>query len=378
MKKSLLATLPVAAFVSGMAVVPSVFADGLPAECSDVDSKDGLMTALGNSQCTTINLKQGASINDITGLLTVNRDLTLNLNGGTITRTNPSGNAVIDVTSGTFTLIGDGNIVYSGNGNGPTAAIVAEANSTVTVKGGTLTADNGIAAMGANSTVNFEGGEIIAAQNAINSSGSLASESTIKISGGTITAGAAVVYMPQTGNLDITGGTQTGYVGVVTRAGVVNITGGTLKATGEGSKQIGDADVEFPGGVAVIVDDKTPGYDGDAKATIGAGATIEATNTEYGAVLAYENTDNAGDVITIAAGATFNGVAPQTAYLGGLVVGPNNVVMTEAEAEALNRQEEETTENPNTADPVALYVTIAAVALVGLGATALITSKTRR
>ena len=39
---------------------------------------------------------------------------------------------------------------------------------------------------------------------------------------------------------------------------------------------------------------------------------------------------------------------------------------------------EENPENPNTADPVALYATIAAVALVGLGATAFIAKKSRR
>ena len=39
---------------------------------------------------------------------------------------------------------------------------------------------------------------------------------------------------------------------------------------------------------------------------------------------------------------------------------------------------EEENANPNTADPVALYATIAAVALLGLGATALIAKKSRR
>ena len=39
---------------------------------------------------------------------------------------------------------------------------------------------------------------------------------------------------------------------------------------------------------------------------------------------------------------------------------------------------EENPENPNTADAIATYITIAAVALVGLGATAVVAYKSRR
>ena len=378
MKKSLLVTLPVAAFVAGMAVVPSVFAD--EPNCNDISDATALGAAL--SQCETINLKAGAQIS-VEELLNVNaKDVTLNLNGATVTRTNEEGNSVFNVENQSLTVNGPGKIVYSEKGVGPTRAITAGENGTVTVNGGAeLVGDNGIAVWGAGAKVYFKDGTITATENGINGNGAESSDSTIEISGGTINAGAAVVYMPQSGNLNITGGTQTGYIGVVTRAGTVNITGGTLKATGDEPMQIGDADVEFPGGVAVIVDSQTPGYDtGTPKATIGAGATIEAANTEEGAVLAYENAEGAAEEITIEKGATFLGAAPKAAYLDSMVIGPNNKVMTQAEADKMAEElaNQGKTENPDTADSIALYATIAAVALVGLGATAVIAKKARR
>ena len=54
--------------------------------------------------------------------------------------------------------------------------------------------------------------------------------------------------------------------------------------------------------------------------------------------------------------------------------------MTEAEAERMEAEmnREESVANPNTTDPIALYATIATVALLGLGASVLVAKKSHR
>ncbi len=382
-KKNLLLGI-VSAFVVSMAFMPNVYAD--EPKCTGI-ANDTELTAAINS-CETITLAKDAKITTTAMIDVNNKNITLDLNGGSITRTNEEGNTVITVSNGGSLVIkdsvGTGKVVYSGKGSSITQALAIDGNGTLTVKGGTFIADTGVALWGDNGKLNFEGGTITATQNAISGNGAHSGNSTINISGGTIeSTGGAVVYMPQSGTLNITNGNLTGYVGIVSRAGEVNLAGGTITTTGTDPVQIGDADVQFPGGVAVIVDNKTPGYTkGTGKAVISSGAKINATNENP--VLAYENEENPSDEIQIKAGAVFTGTKPAEAYLGNLVVGPNNAVMTKAEAEKmeaeLNNQDtsddttvdnsqasdDENVENPQTGDGIVAYIAMAIMSLISL------------
>lgn len=386
MKKSLIVTLPVAAFVAGMAVVPSVFAaDTLPAKCNtDVKDYASFNAAYGDEQCTTITLNGDVAVESNT-FITISKDLTLDLNGFKISRSAPEGNTVISINSPANVTIQDsseeqdGTIEYDGTSSaGPTRAVTVDSNSKLTVNGGNFVGEDGIGLWGDNPVLNVAGGKIIAKDgNGITGNGANTHNATVSITDGTIESpNGAAIYQPETGNLNVSGGTLSGKVGIVARAGTIDITGGTINASGTGEEQIGDlADPKVPLGVGVYVNNVSGSYNKGANVSI-ANATINATNENP--VLAYQ-AENPGEEIKVLAGTTFNGTKPTEAYLGDLVIGPNNVVMTETDLEKLlEEMANQNTENPDTADSIAMYITIAAVALLGLGATTLIAKKARR
>ena len=55
----------------------------------------------------------------------------------------------------------------------------------------------------------------------------------INVTGGSITGNNAAIYHPQEGELNISGGVLTGYTGIVMKSGSLNISDGTIKATGD-------------------------------------------------------------------------------------------------------------------------------------------------
>ena len=437
MKKALLATLPIAAFVAGMTVVPSVFAADSTDNCTPVDL-DAFQKDLQADNCSTITL--GGKI-DLTKYETITKELTIDLGGYNITNT--AGNTALYVNDGgKLTLTGNGTVQAASAANAPVfvqngtlnvqgnakientangMAIIGQAStinisenasiinsgsdgtgisidgeqSKLTITGGTVDANgNAITVFGNNPTVEISGGKIKSSNGfALSGNGSNddkgTHDSTIKISGtASLTSeSTAAIYNPQSGTLEVTGGTITGALGIVARQGTITVTGGTITANGQGNDYtVGDATdasgrVKLPGGVAMLVDN-TENYGGGAdpaKATIGGTAVINATAENPVQAFGVEN--NAGNTVIVNQGAKFNGTKPAAAYLGeGLVVGPNNVVMTEAEAEKMAEDlaNQGTTENPNTADSIATYITIATVALLSLGATALIAKKANR
>ena len=227
---------------------------------------------------------------ELTDVLTISRDITLDLNGQTLKRTHTEANGyAVVVQNGAKLIINDGSsgktgVIRSEN----TAGNESSSNSdrgikiggdskggSVVMNGGTIMVNeefgvgialyasqvpnttaipvnltvrdgaviNGghgaIAAFGNKSTVNIEGGVITARAYAISGNGTNTADknnggSEINISGGTITSKEDVaIYHPQAGVLNISGGTISGHDGIEMPSGTLNMSGGIVMANGE-------------------------------------------------------------------------------------------------------------------------------------------------
>ncbi len=172
-------------------------------------------------------------------------------------------------------------------------------SNSLEIKAGTdITSEGiGVAVIGNNPKLDILGGKITAKSFAVSGNGSLTVNSTINIEGGELkSTNSAAIYHPQTITLNVKGGILTGLVGIVARQGNVNISGGTINATGDkdGKSCFGDAKegnecVQLPLGSAVIVDNKASGYTGVSKVAI-SGGDFHTTTTPIVSI-----NNNAGD-----------------------------------------------------------------------------------
>ena len=140
-----------------------------------------------------------------------------------------------------------------------------------TIEGGYQIGQEGGPGVYTEATVSINGGVIVGRDNsAVAGNGTKgAGGTTINISGGTLighiqTTGyiANVVYHPNEGTLNISGGTlyADNGVAVLMRAGTANITGGTIISTGSATGKVGDNSNYIPC-AGVVVDEKA-GYPG--------------------------------------------------------------------------------------------------------------------
>ena len=249
-------------------------------------------------------------------LANADKTYTLDLNGKKI---ESAGSFTMAITKGTITIT-DSSSAKTGaiknSKNGP--AIVVCSKSSLTIKGGTyetvledgkapaatiqvgnlsdeakdagtLVVENGatvkgsVSAFADGSSITVNGGTINGGKTfAVSGNGANSKNSTITINGGTLTSDeTAVIYQPQTGTLNVKGGTLTGKFGIVARRGNVNVTGGTITATGTGEAAVGDAKdkegnrIQLKSGTAFVIDNASEGYTGDAKVIID-GGTVNA------------------------------------------------------------------------------------------------------
>lgn len=171
------------------------------------------------------------------------------------------------------------------------AAFVSK-GSTLTVNGGYFhSAEFGIGVQGEGATLVMSGGAVVADNNAaIGGNGKDEAESrdtSISISGGTVISHidadgyiACGIYHPQRGKLSITGGTvyADNGVGVLLRGGTLDMTDGTVIATGNASGQVGDSTI-VQSCYGVQIDGASAYYDSaNAKATITGGLVKAGEN----------------------------------------------------------------------------------------------------
>ena len=414
--------IPVAAFIAGMAIVPSVFAEGDPLSATvfSVKDADALKTCISGEFAECVLSDDLALNSDVN----ITRDMVLNLNGHNIT-----------FTSTNFNILG-GNVVFKGGtithengGSYPLVRVIkdAEADSSFTLEeGATLDGGEGWAlgvygtaqAQAADAgkkllTVNIYG-DLISTGSAFSVEGNTGEGTGIKAPvvnfTGTVTGGdtAAAMYLAGNANVNLNGATVTAGTGIVMRAGNLKINNSTVTATADNAAAGTTMSGSFtPSGAALQLEYVDAGpYD--------AGITVEANNsslTSESAAAIYAHGDNASvaksltlNKVQLEGNGDTNGNSPRF-YDANNAFGEKNATIDghkmttsiintlnalaaydtrDAAAEPTNPDdlgddaEGDDAENPNTADTIATYLTIATVALLGLGATAFVAKKSNR
>lgn len=390
MKKSI---IPVAAFIAGMAIVPSVFAaEGVTK--TDIESGGTLRECLAatdkNATCvlkdgfTWTPTEEGQTI-DIT------KAMVLDLNGKKLTIAAGAQKTPFDIKeNGSLTIV-----------NGTIENLSAKKINVG--KNGSLTIDANVKS----SVVAGEASHIVL-------SAGRTLEGSLEVNGGTdytvFGAGAADVEI--NGHID-------GYYSQAdnvnaTINGSITFAGDAVKVANKGSLTLNGARINATAGSAVVLN----GNDGnitvkgcsELAATAAAGAAMYINAGADVASLTISNStlkNTAGSVINGAGkietvtidGSRFEAKGETTAVKAGTttfthatydgtVIGDEENVLQDAkgtygdvvtcDASATDEGEEEGAENPNTADTIATYLTIATVALLGLGATAFVAKKSNR
>ena len=204
-----------------------------------------------NDENSTITVN-GGSVSSSANVIIAENGSAVNVAGGTITATgeesygiystsskvNVSGGKVTAATeaihlqtSSTATISGDAVVEVTGE---ETWGIVVLSNSTLTVKDNATITSSGFAISGNGSE--GQGG------------------TTVNIEGGTVTGGSAGIYQPQSGNLNITGGTISGETGVYVKSGELSVTGGAINGTGAKADYNFNGNGANPTGDALVID----------------------------------------------------------------------------------------------------------------------------
>ncbi len=238
-----------------------------------------------NDENSTITVN-GGSVSSSANVIIAENGSAVNVAGGTITATgeesygiystsskvNVSGGKVTAATeaihlqtSSTATISGDAIVEVTGE---ETWGVVILSNSTLTVKDNATITSNGFAISGNGSE--GQGG------------------TTVNIEGGTVTGGSAGIYQPQSGNLNITGGTISGETGVYVKSGELSVTGGAINGTGAKADYNFNGNGANPTGDALVIDNCS--YPGGAPTASVTGGTFTSSNAT--AVGSYATTGN--------------------------------------------------------------------------------------
>lgn len=407
MKKSLIATLPVATFVAGMAVVPSVFAAG-----GSYTDWATLKSCLQNTGGEAVTCTLGGDIEADSGV-TLGNNVTLDLANHKITVTAVQNGSIWARNGNSSIITGQGgSIVRTTTDPEHSAPIIAvEGSATPT----TLEIQKGVTISGVqpmviyptdsdNTAANNQSKITIAGDlvnnvkkndntenSAIEINGTIQGGPVINITG-KLTGMQAGIYQAGNATTTLNGATVTGTSGsgIAIKAGTLNLANTAIIAQGNKveSKPLPGGFLATGAGIQV---EANSGYQGNIDINIQNGTSI--TSQKGDAIEAYGNADDkieavtiTGDDVTLDApnGSVLAVANEETINFPELTVNGEKVsiaelaTLTEFSTVPTPVAPEENPENPNTADPMALYITIAAVALTGLGATALIASKTRR
>lgn len=169
----------------------------------------------------------------------------------------------------------------------------------------------GVSVYGRGATADVAGGLVYSGGFPITGNGTANQGGTkINISGGTLVSNVSngmscAIYHPQSGELNITGGElhSVGGCGVLMRGGTLNMTAGTITATGEATQtgQVGDAK-----GPAVptagIVFDKSAGYYDAANVSIEVSGTASVNGAKAAISVVSEDDETAKKAIEVYAG----------------------------------------------------------------------------
>lgn len=400
MKKSLIATLPVAAFVAGMAIVPSVFAE----DDLNVTTWEGLTTCLTSEGTATCKL--GGTINEATTRVDIVGDKTLDLNGYNITSTNASLLFVIKDYPSSLNITGRG-IITSGHPTTGMGLLGGDENaapgSGKLIIGPEVTLHNTPIIFNPKNGTNYGSqldfyGTITndrPKSNEIYVNGKIANTGAnapiINIMNGAVLdggkgTGVAPFYLAGYSNTTIYDATVRGDSGIIIKSGYLTLDGTKVTAEGAYSEGAAETNGETTTGAAIQISSIEP-YIGDIVIDIKGDSVL--TSEQGNVIQQYGTKNDALQEIAVAPGVEFIAKGEQnavsvvdTTFSGYDALEPltevKDYTFPAPEVPVTPEEPEESVDNPNTADSIALYATVAVLALLGLGATAFLTKKSSR
>lgn len=195
---------------------------------------------------------------------------------------------------------------------GNTSGSDTELRSTLTVSGGYVYGRwYGVSVYGRGATMNVTDGLVYSGGFAITGNGSTNQGGThIAVSGGTlvsnVTGGlSCAIYHPQSGTLTITGGQiySIGGCGILMRGGTLDMSGGTITATGEADQtgQVGDSKVQTVPACGIVFD-KSAGYYDAANVSVEVSGTASVRGPKAAISVLPEDDEAAVKAVTVYAG----------------------------------------------------------------------------
>ena len=269
----------------------------------EVGTFDELKNAL-NEKAPDIILKDNFDSNN--EVITINYNVTLDLNGKTLTITGKIDNKDnrIKVQNGAVLTINDS----SGGGKikGEFGYCIQITDAKVVLNAGTIEAEYYGVFISKNGKIDVNGGIIKATHQAgygisgngrLNNGEPVYGDTVININGGSVIGGddidpgeskasGAGIYHPQKGTLNISGGEISGYTGIQMKSGTLNMTGGMISSNGAMPNQVPNYNGVTAIGAALSII-STSGYYGDMSVNISGTSKLEATGE--GSYAIYEN-----------------------------------------------------------------------------------------
>lgn len=251
----------------------------------------------------TIQMQQDTTLEDA---VNITNDITLDLNGKTITSNGSARWAFAVKTSGvTFTIddTATGGTIKSARDDNSNVIIVSAGE--LVVKDGTLENNWYVVYVSQSGVATIEGGTLKSSVAcALSTNGSsegdkdYSGNAVMNVKGGHLISEQDVTIYVPAGTLNVSGGIIEGCTAIYVKSGTTSITGGTIKGTGEEKKYqyVGDGCV--PTGDAVVID--ACGYPNGDPAIEISGGNFESTNAS--AVADYQHGENEAEEILVTGG----------------------------------------------------------------------------
>ena len=253
----------------------------------------------------TIQMQKDTTLN---GAINVRKDITLDLNGKTITSDSSARWAFAVGTSGvTFTIddTATGGTIKSARTDNSNVIVVSAGN--LVVKNGTLENNWYVVYVSQSGTATIEGGTLkskVACALSTNGSSKgdkdYSGNAVMNVKGGHLISEQDVTIYVPAGTLNVSGGTIEGYTAIYVKSGTTSITGGTIKGTGEKTEYQYVGGGCAPTGDAVVID--ACGYPNGDPAIEISGGSFKSESENASAVADYQHDNNKAKKILVTGG----------------------------------------------------------------------------
>lgn len=251
----------------------------------------------------TIQMQQDTTLKDA---VNITKDITLDLNGKTITSNSSARWAFAVETSGvTFTIddTATGGTIKSARDDNSNVIIVSAGE--LVVKDGTLENNWYVVYVSQSGVATIEGGTLKSSvASALSTNGSsigdedYSGNAVMNVKGGHLISKQDVAIYVPAGTLNVSGGTIEGCTAIYVKSGTTSITGGTIKGTGKKTEYQYVGGGCAPTGDAVVID--ACGYPNGDPAIEISGGNFESTNAS--AVADYHHGENEAEEILVTGG----------------------------------------------------------------------------